>query len=309
LPIEVRSVLIGEVAAELSEPEPRDRYEVLEDLSRAGDPIVELMAPALFEELERRDELAPCALRPMLSILVRGLREDRPRFAELAIARFNSAGEARIGGLYLGAAFAVDSEAATDALMARLDTLEIGDQTELVKLVLPHIFGTDFRSGNVARPELSFASLERLVGIAFRTIRIEDDHNRASGQVFSPDERDYAEKARSAAFNQLVETAGRATHDAILRLADNPDCPIPKARLYELARNRAAQDSESAPWLPAEVVTFEQTVEAAPSTSKDLQRVAIRRLDDMQHDLLHADFAQGATVAELPDENAKLGRG
>jgi hypothetical protein len=63
-PIEVRSVLFGEVAAELSDPEPRNRYEVLEDLSRAGDSIVELMAPALFEELERRDDLAPSALRP-----------------------------------------------------------------------------------------------------------------------------------------------------------------------------------------------------------------------------------------------------
>jgi hypothetical protein len=147
----------------------------------------------------------------------------------------------------------------------------------------------------------SFASLERLVGIAFRTIRIEDDHNRASGQVFSPDERDYAEKARSAAFNQLVETAGQATHDAILRLADNPDCPIPGTKLRKLARERAAQDSESARWLPAEVVAFEKTAETAPSKSKDLQRVALRRLDDMQHDLLHADFAQGSTVAALPD--------
>ena len=119
-----------------------------------------------------------------------------------------------------------------------------------------------------------------------------------------PDNRDHAERARSAAFNQLVETPGRATFDVFLRLADNPDFPVPKPRLWELARERAAEDSESAPWPPGEALAFEQTAETAPSTPKDLQRVALRRLDDMQQDLLHANFAQGATVKALPDETA-----
>jgi hypothetical protein len=74
--------------------------------------------------------------------------------------------------------------------------------------------------------------------------------------------------------------------------------------LREWARALAAQDSESAPWLPAEAVAFEQTAETAPRSPKDLQQVALRRLDDMQYDLLHADIAQGATVKALPDENA-----
>ena len=67
---------------------------------------------------------------------------------------------------------------------------------------------------------------------------------------------------------------------------------------------RAANDSESAPWSPVNVIEFEQTAEAAPSTSIDLQRVALWRLDDIEQDLLHGDFAQGATVKGLPDENA-----
>jgi hypothetical protein len=238
----------------------------------------------------------------MLSVLVHGQRDQR--LAECAIKRFNGAGEARVGGLYLAAAFAVDSAAATDALMARLDTMQVQAQTALVEQILPSVFGTGFRSVNVAPPDLSFASLERLVGLAFRTIRVEEDRNRASGQVFSPDERDNAERARGAALNQLIETPGRSTFDAILRLAENPDCPIPGARLREWAHNRAALDSESAPWLPADAVAFEQTAKTAPSTPKDLQRVALRHLEDMQHDLLHADFAQGATVKGLPEETA-----
>ncbi len=45
-------------------------------------------------------------------------------------------------------------------------------------------------------------------------------------------------------------------------------------------------------------------IQTFPSTGKDLQRSALRRFEDMQHDLLHGDFAQGATVQALADEPA-----
>jgi hypothetical protein len=303
-PAEVRNVLIGEVKAELADSEAVSRFGVLEDLSRAEKPIVELMAPVLFEELARRDDLTQNALAPMLSVIAGGLREHRQQFAECALGRFKNADDMRIASLYLAAAFAVDAGAATDALMARLDTLSAGAQTALAQLILPSIFGTRFRSDDMARPALSFASLQRLVVMAYRTIRMEDDRNRLSGRPYSPDERDNAEQARGAAFNQLVETPGRATFEALLRLAGDPEFPVDKARLRELANERASQDSESSAWPPAEVIAFEQTAEAAPSTEKDLQRTVLRRLDDMQHNLLHSDFAQGATVKALPNENA-----
>jgi hypothetical protein len=303
-PAQVRAVLMGEVEAELADAEAVSRFGVLEDLSRADKPVLELMAPVLFEVLARRDDLTPNALAPMLSVIAGGLREHRPKFAECALGRFEYADDMRVASLYIAAAFAVDSTAATDALMARLDSLNAGAQTSLAQLILPSIFGTRFRFDDMARPAVSFASLQRLVVMAYRTIRVEDDRNRPSGQAYSPDERDNAEQARGAAFNQLFETPGRATFDALLRLAEDPEFPIDKARLRELAAERAAQDSESAEWPPAEVIAFEQTAEAAPRTEKDLQRTVLRRFDDMQHDLLHSDFAQGATVKALPNENA-----
>ena len=303
-PAEVRKVLMGEVEAELADLEAASRFGVLEDISRADKPFLELMAPVLFEELVRRDDLTQNVLAPMLSVIAGGLREHRQRFAECALGRFKNADDMRIASLYLAAAFAVDSSAATDALMGRLDTLNADGQTALAKLILPSIFGTRFRSDDMARPALSFASLQRLVVMAYRTIRMEEDRNRPSGEAYSPDERDNAEQARGAAFNQLVETPGRATFGALLQLAVDPEFPVDKARLRELANERAAQDSESAPWPPAEVISFEQTAAAAPSTGKDLQRTVLRRFDDMQHALLHSDFAQGSTVKALPNENA-----
>src|SRR5208283_339251 len=256
-PTEVRSVLVTEVMAELSGSEPKKRFGILEDLSRADKPVIELMAPSLFTELENRNNLVPEALAPMLSIVARGLRDSRQKFVELAINRFNSTDDAHVCGLYLGVVFAVDSTAATDALMARLDTLQAAAQKTLVEQILPNVFDTGFRSVNSAQPDLTFESLERLVTIAFRTIRAEDDNYRPSGEAFSPDQRDNAQHARNAAFQQLSETPGRSTYDALLRLAENPDCPISRTRLYELAHDRAARDSESSPWPPSETVAFE----------------------------------------------------
>lgn len=304
-PAEVRGVLLREVLAELDDPNPRSRYEVLEDISRAGSEIGQLMAPLLFADIKQHTGVAPNALGPLLKIVAEGLREKRAEFATLALERFTNATDARVSSLYLRAAFTVDPDAATAALTARLEQLNDKAQIALVQQILPGLFGTGLRADDdLPLPQLGFAALEKLVGIAFRTIRVEHDRNRPSGRAYSPDERDHAEQARGAAFNQLLATPGRATFAALLRFAENPDCPIPPGRLREFAAQRAAEDSESAAWLPGEVVAFEASSEAAPSSPDDLQRTALRRFDDMQQELLHDDFAQGPTVRLLQGESA-----
>jgi|RhiMetdeSRZDD1v2_1073273.scaffolds.fasta_scaffold187587_3 hypothetical protein len=89
-----------------------------------------------------------------------------------------------------------------------------------------------------------------------------------------------------------------------MAMAEAGNFPVPASRLRALAHTRAAEDSEAAPWPAAEASAFEQTHEAAPRTPRDLQLLALRRFADLQHDLLHADFAQGATLSGLPDETA-----
>jgi len=169
---------------------------------------------------------------------------------------------------------------------------------------LPDLIGTGFDRSADQHVPLGFATLERLVGIAFRTIRYEEDRRRPSGEVFSTDARDNAEHARGAAFKQLIDTPGRATFAALQRLADDPNCPIDRKNLCDLAIERAHLDAESAAWLPGEAAAFEAAAEAAPSTAKDLQKTVLRRCDDMQQDLLHGDFAQGATLKGLDGETA-----
>lgn len=67
----------------------------------------------------------------------------------------------------------------------------------------------------------------------------------------------------------------------------------------ELAKDRAAKDAESAGWKPGEAFEFEKAAETEPQTAP-----ALRRLTDMQYDVLHDDFQQGETLAGLESEKA-----
>ncbi len=300
-PDAVREVLAGEVAPALNRTGETNRREALEDVSRAPLAISSLLAEVLFDHLSRNEALPTPALAPILRILQAGY-EDRAALVALLSARFERATIHEEAVLYIEALFALAPRQASAALDAKLALLQPDEQTLLVQLFLSKWIGRRWMDSVDPIGGLPFESLERLVVIAFRTIRIEDDKVRPSGQVYSPNERDNAEQARSALFSAFIDTPGLATFDAILRLRNTPGFPVRRERLIELARDRAEKDSEPAPWSSADVCAFESDFLTAPRSPRDLQRLALAKLDDLQFDLLNSDYAQGATVASLPHE-------
>ncbi len=304
-PREVSEVLMGEIMVEIERSGDAPRAETLEDSNRAEPPVAQLLAEPLFAELRNRTTIPPPSLPPLLGIITRGLvQQDRAAFVDLVLDRFRTKDNPETAAAYLSAAFALDPRSATDRLLAKLNTLPGSQQTLLMQAVLPRFFGDRMFRHVEVPANLPLESLEQLIIASYRTIRIDEDRNRPSGVVYSPDARDDAERARGAAFQILAEMPGRATFEALNRFADTPDSPIRRTRVLELAWERAAKDSEGAPWRPRDPFEFEQTFETAPSTPADLQRVARSRLADMQHELLHSDFAQGQTLAGLRDERA-----
>jgi hypothetical protein len=299
-PQEVSNVLTTEIIAELDEPERG--CDVLRDVARADSRTAALMVPPMIQELERRPDLESSPLSAIIDVVEHASVDDeRARLLELALERFSNSPTPSLAGLYIALAFRLDPETATDALMLKIDGLSPEEQTSLVQNVLPHIFGSRF-SDRAARLGLSLQVLNRLVRLSFRTIRIEDDNRHLAGVVYTPDSRDDAEDARNAAFKQLSSIPGRATFNIFMALAEVADFPIPPRRLREIARSRAAEDSEFAPWPPGEAHAFETCHELLPQTSSDLRRLLLGRLSDLQHGLLHDNFAQGSTLAALPHE-------
>ena len=187
-------------------------------------------------------------------------------------------------------------------LSAKLDVLDATAQSQLGLRLLPRIFGNGVFGRARNAPDLPFDVLERLVILAFRTIRVDEDHQRPAGIPYALDERDAAESARSTAFNQLVGAPGRATFAALQRFAETPGFPVETQVLRRMMVSRAQQDSERAPWPPGEARELEARFDFAPRTPCDLQSLVMLRISDIQHDLHHADFAQGATLKSLPNE-------
>lgn len=304
-PAAIERVLAKEAASDLDNPTPGVHYQILEDIYRGPESLACLMSPALWRELQSRPGLNQLALRPLLPILVRGMIEgDKRNFYTLVIDRFQGIDDPQVSAQYLGAAYAINSQGATDVLVAKLDRLGEAEKTALVERVLPQIFGSRRSRSEPTTTSLDMATLERLVVLAYRIVRIEEDNDRANKGVYSPDERDEAQEARSAVFNALVSRPGAATFEAIIRLIDAPQFPIPASRLRALAYDRAAEDAEHTAWAAAEALRVEQQFERPPVTGRELQLVAMQRLEDLQHELIHGDFQQGTTLSALPDEPA-----
>jgi hypothetical protein len=302
-PAELREVLLKEVMVEILRVDPSTHADVLGCIDRADASLSTAMASDLLDELKGGPNIPRVQLTPMLRIITRGLcKPKHGEFGALCRGKFMDIADPAIASLYLRSAFVMDPDVAMDAFIAKLDRLEKNEQTILTTHAMPAIFGNRFGPDDAPAIQLSAENLERLVVIAFRTIRTEDDNDRASGEVFSPNTRDDAERARNNVFGLLVQTSGRATFDAINRLRQLEDFQVPEAWLKELAFERAANDAEAAPWNPSDLLAFEKTAETAPRVSKDLQHVVMRRLADIQHDLLHSDFAQGGSVKALPAE-------
>jgi hypothetical protein len=217
-----------------------DRYGRLYGIGSAGGDLLRVMTPFLLSELQQRLTLTSELLEPLLGTLEQTTQRDiREAVLGICIQRFPTTHDLNASSLFLGTAFRLNPVVATDALLRRLGELPLDEQTQLVQHVLPAIFGSRFTEPRTV-VRLDLHSLERLVRVAFRTIRIEEDNNRPSGVAYLPDTRDQAEHVRSAVFKQLTETPGRAAYNALLALSEISDFPVTPGRLRALAHNRRA---------------------------------------------------------------------
>ena len=297
-PDEVAAVFVHETMDHLAVAP--DQHGFLDKVAYADARLSALVAPALLKHVTEHDDLGGAPLKKAFNVIGRALPDITvpPTFTEMALARFASAESAEDAALYLGVAMRTNPEASIEALSSKLDALEPADQKILAEHVLPAVFGDRWLRGGANTGVLPFAVLERLVRIAFRTIRHEEDIQHEG--MYSPGARDHAEGARSSLFKQLYETPGRETLQALKRIGADPNFQFPAERLAELAYDRASADAEHEPWPTSEAFEMEKAFDAAPLTPRDLQLVALSRIAEMNDDLHNHRFSQGKTFKRLP---------
>lgn len=299
-PDEVTAVFVGEAMDHLSvAPE---QHGFLDKVGYADPALAKLVAPAVLSYLQDHAELSAAPLSKAFKIIKKSLPDLAvpPGFVDAALQRFIAGTDFGVMANYLGFVLRVAPEQGVVALSVKLDALSPEDQVALAEHVMPALFGDGWSSRGAGAAALPFDVLERLVGIAFRTIRHEDDEVHHG--VYSPGLRDHAEGARGSLFKQLYETPGRETLEALRRMAAEPNQSIPRARLEQLIYERASVDAEHDRWPASEAYELEREFDPAPRTPRDLQLVALARLTDLNHDLHHHRFNQGQAFKRLPKE-------
>ncbi len=297
----VRAVLVRELTAELETAVPTDGGGVLQDVRHAAVAVQKLVAPYLFDLIKRQSNLPHRVLDQILYTLTQGL-EDSAELARYLVERIAAESDAKHLATYFECAFQLSPGRTFTALKQVLGHHNKIEQKQLMEVILPRICGGRYGENVAALQRAPFKILLKLIKLAYRTIRMEDDNERRDGAVYLPNVRADAEGARSVLSRVLVETPGQATFQALLKFRSDRDIPIPSDRLTALARQRAAEDSEFAPWVAEDIAAFEKDHLFAPRNPFDLQRLVRRRLTGMQHDLANADFPQGKTLARQPSE-------
>lgn len=296
-----QKVLCRYVAGDLRATSASGYRQALERVARAPRSVAVLLAPAMFEFLKssagENIEVVAAALR-----IAKMGQENGSELLALSLERAKQSAEPAEISAYLACAFAIDGDQASETLFELANTWDKQKIADLASILLPCIMGTLWTSGETTGAIISTKNLAKLIPFAFDTVAPEEDIDRANGKAYSPVARDHAQDARDRSISRLADRPGAATFKALNDLAGIENFYIPKWRMLHLAHGRAELDSESAPWTPADVKVFENDFDTVPRNPADLQRVAIHKIEDLQHKLIHGDYNQGLDLARLPHE-------
>lgn len=302
-PEAVRAALLRGVTGQLAAADP-NRHGMLDRLEYADPSLGQLIVPDLVRHLEGHPEIDALMLEKVATVLLLALPIAADGFHETIARRMAETQDPEIAAYYLLILFGLEGDSAVDALRAKMSALEPGGQATLCSTLLPRLVGSRFNRDVTSPTEFSVARLEQLLIMAFEGVRPSEDIERPSGEVYSPDVRDHAQDARNMIFDRLINIPGEATHAALKRLEHIPDFPIPPDWMRVNALRRAEGDAVLAAWAPEDVTTFERTLDRPPTTTDDLQLLARRRIEGIQHDLINGKYTQGDTLQLLPDENS-----
>ncbi len=302
-PQPVRTALMRGVMGQLTVADPNS-HGMLDRLEYADPSLARLIVVDLVGYIDEHPEIDVVMLEKIVSVLLRAMPIATDGLRETTARRATEANDPVAAAYYLLILFGLEGDTAVDALRAKMATLDPPGQAALCCTLLPRLIGGRFNRAVTPPTALSVARLEQLLILAFEGVRPSEDIERPNGEVYSPELRDEAQDARNMIFDRLIKTSGEATHAALKRLEQIPDFPIRPDWIRIHALRRAEGDAELPPWAPEDVVTFERTFDRAPTTTGDLQLLARRRIEGIQHDLINGKFSQGDTLQLLPDENS-----
>lgn len=290
----VAGLALQEIESELSATSGESHHHwILEKVRRGGAWMFDHIAPSIILRLEK-----PIGSVAGLQLALSMLNDSS--IADDAISRLASvmalpSSAPEIAATWFAAWIGTQPVAAIPALAQHLEALTSNeDKARLVMLCLTVIAGN--RNGSRCRQEYKAPQhAADLYLLACKYIRVEDDIDRLGKGVYSPGLRDDAQDARNGLLNIIRDTPGREAFLALEKIAREHPSQRLRAWSAFYTEQRAAADSKSSPWEPADVVDFQNQLEKIPASHRELWSLAIDRLHDLKHDLENGD----SSIAEI----------
>lgn len=310
-PREVDAVLGVELTAQIAVAKDHEHLPILQDLTHADDSIKRLFAPRCQAALmswpktfaaEDETNRSLHKLTQVLQVLSDAAPSaERSKIAAECARRFAAAPSGKLGLVWLRGLFRFNPVAGAIKLQQGLATVKVSVRPQRAVELLASLFG-DREGIPLAIQDTATRALilKQMVMAAYKYVPPRRDKKHEG--VYTPNTRDHAESARNYLLQTLLDTPGPEARNVILELADEPHFAHFPDRLRYMARERAAKDSEFAPFPPAEIASFEGKLEMPPRDRDGLFAVMMDRLDDLAHDLAHHDFTDRRTVRTIKTE-------
>lgn len=312
-PKPVSDFLMQEVKYELSIEDPNiESHYILSDLSWSGQWAWDDISPIIYQLLMKSEPNNLANLDKLLKIVQGSALQDE-LIENLA---FNKCSDLEKPD-HVARWFAVWTGVSPDIAIAFLkDRIEmINDRTERTSFAMTFVtYLIGDRRSNMTGARQGFKKpgyLKSLYLLMHEFIPRNEDINRAGSGVYSPEMRDYAQKARNALVDLLVQIPGKESFLALMEIAKMSPEEVSRPWIWQLAKLRAEQDGDIEPWSLPQVREFHDRLERTPSNHQELAELAILRCLDLKDDLEHGDSSIASilrTVTQETDMRKYMGR-
>ncbi len=306
----VESVFGEELSAELAVAGDHAHLDVLHHVQYAGDDLKRLMAPRLRQALTKfnksvtaeNSERLSQHLANVLSILDAATAgKHRSQIAKRCAAEYQENPDGPLSAQWLRGVFLFDAEHGAKILAILLAAAEPDKVGSRAEKLFATVFGE--HGGQmlaISDPGARARALSALIRGVYKHVRPSNDREHKG--VYTPDDRDRAERARSWLLNTLIEMPGPAARRELIALSSDPGFAHMADRLRLLARSRAAADAEPKPTAARSVAELDRRNEVPPANRDSLFLVMLDRLEDLDHDLEHHDFSDRRTLRDISQE-------
>ena len=270
-----------------------------------GDPLFRSRyKTTLLELLEQKEPANFMALDQSLSVV---LEEElspthRERLTGLAQTRFKEASDLGRKNIWLIALLCLNGILGSELLKEWVSNISSEEERRQIVIGLCASF-SDYgreRFGRSVHDYKKVEVLSELLPVVYRYVRVDED--RTYSGVYTPNNRDHAERMRSNLVGIVYNTPGRASYDTLMNLSNSVDNAFSRDRMEHLAKERAALDAESEPWLEADVAEFAAWGERQPRNVAELYELALARFDDIKIDIEEGDESEAALLQKLTEE-------